>query len=271
VRSEIGDDVYRLENACYRDAAKKLASAREAAVLLETFDDLVRHHAEQIAPEAFADIRRQLRDNQPITELGDSRELAIALLHDARERPLHWPLAAEGFKLLARGLTGTYRRARRAFDRAYDGPANDVFHEWRKRTKDHWYHVRLLAPSWPGPLGALASELHRLSELLGDEHDLADLEAALDAIPGEELQSALGVLRALLVRRREQLRHQAQLLGERVFAERPERMERRFRAYFRAWQRELSRPAPSSRAAVGVDEADDAIDDSRVAQDAHVT
>jgi CHAD domain-containing protein len=271
VRPVIGDATYREENARYRDAAKKLASAREAFAVLATFDDLVGRYADHVAPEAFSDLRRRLREHKQAGELGDDREIATALLHDARERPLTWTLDEPDFALLAGGFRQSYARARRAFRRAYERGESEAFHEWRKRSKAHWYHVRLLVPSWPGPLGALETELHRLSELLGDEHDLADLEAAISTLEDAELEHVTGVLRALLVRRREELRRDARTLGERVFAERPAQIVRRFRACFSAWQREAEPKPASSVDTSDVDEADDAIDDARVSQNAHVT
>src|SRR3954453_7178467 len=36
-RDELGDDVYRRENACFRDAARKLSGVRDADVMLATF------------------------------------------------------------------------------------------------------------------------------------------------------------------------------------------------------------------------------------------
>ena len=59
------------------------------------------------------------------------------------------------------------------------------FHAWRKATKDLWYAVRLFEPAWPGPLDALAAELHALSQLLGDEHDLTVLRGALGDAGGD--------------------------------------------------------------------------------------
>jgi hypothetical protein len=41
--------------------------------------------------------------------------------------------------------------------------------------KDLWYDSRLLGETAPSILGPLARSLHALSELLGDDHDLAVL------------------------------------------------------------------------------------------------
>ena len=41
VRRELGDEVYALENQCYRDAGRRLSELRDATVLVETLDRLV--------------------------------------------------------------------------------------------------------------------------------------------------------------------------------------------------------------------------------------
>jgi CHAD domain-containing protein len=234
----------RGEHACYREVARKLASAREAAVLLRTFDRLVEGFADHFAPEAFAPIRARLaatdRRIGAEVQLAEERRLAASLLSEAHERAAGWQLRKHGFSLIAGGLGDTYRRARTAFSDAYAHNSIEAFHEWRKRSKDHFYHVRLLVPIWPGPLGALEAELDRLTELLGDEHDLADLEATLRSVllAEPELDShrqGAGALLVLLDRRRHELRREARALGEILFAERPKSLVRRFRAYFEAW------------------------------------
>jgi hypothetical protein len=66
-----------------------------------------------------------------------------------------------------------YKRGRNRLFDAYAAPSPDNFHEWRKRTKYLWYHVRILRPLWPAVLEELANEIHELSNLLGLDHDLA--------------------------------------------------------------------------------------------------
>ena len=227
VRSSLGDSRYDTENAALRDAARLLASAREAAVLLATLDKL------DPAGE-LADLRTLLGEIKSTSEEPHDVE-ALELFRAVRARLDEWALGESDWKLVGPGLREDYSRGRRAFARAYRDQTPEAFHEWRKSTKHHWYHVRLLSNVWPGPLGALERELHRLSELLGDEHDLADLEAALTAQPlGLIQREDRNTVLALLERRRQELRAQAKPLGTRVFAEPAKRLERRFRRYFEA-------------------------------------
>ena len=76
---------------------------------------------------------------------------------------------------LVPGLERAYRRGRKRMREAEEEPTTERVHQWRKRAKDHWYHLRLVSDAWPQELEARADEVHRLTDLLGDDHDLAIL------------------------------------------------------------------------------------------------
>ena len=107
-------------------------------------------------------------------------------------------------------------------------------HAWRKRVKDLWYHVRLLEPLSPGALHGYAGEAHHLSDLLGEDHDLAVLRETLladGAVPAD-LDSVV----TLIDHRREQLQAEALQVGARLYVEKPKAFRRRIRAYWKAWR-----------------------------------
>ena len=72
----------------------------------------------------------------------------------ARTRARRWRITGDGFNVLARGISKSYKGAQRAMDEAVKEPTAETVHEWRKRVKDHWYHTRLLCPIWPRPMKA---------------------------------------------------------------------------------------------------------------------
>ena len=47
------------------------------------------------------------------------------------------------------------------------GATPEIFHDWRKRVKDHWYHSRLLQGFWPAGIRPHRKAVKELSELLG--------------------------------------------------------------------------------------------------------
>jgi hypothetical protein len=87
----------------------------------------------------------------------------------------------------------------------------------------------------PEMMGPRAEAAGRLSDLLGDHHDLAVLEARLVEVeigPGTDMEA----FRALLARRKAELAEEAFALGRLVFAERRKALVKRWRGYWAAWQ-----------------------------------
>ena len=112
---------------------------------------------------------------------GDGRRRFAGVIEALRAAELRveaWPLDGADWETVLAGVARAYARGRDAFAVARATPEPELLHAWRKRAKDLWYHQRLLAPAWPDVLGAQAEAAHALSELLGDDHDLAVLGGA---------------------------------------------------------------------------------------------
>jgi len=166
--------------------------------------------------------------------LEEARERAAVAIEAGREAVDRWPLGEKGFKLVAPGVRRAHARGRKRYREALDDPTDERLHELRKRAKDLWYHLRLLADAWPEALGATASEAHRLADLLGDDHDLVVLTEYLERGEGPLAADQLAHLRALIARRRPELQAQSFALAARLLAERPKRYAARLGAYWNA-------------------------------------
>ena len=109
-------------------------------------------------------------------------------------------------------------------------PSTEAFHEWRKRSKDLWYHVTILREAWEAPLKAYADEAHELSNRLGDDHDLAVL---LEWTHGRAIavggSGGRANLEGVAEERRAQLQREAFALGGLLYAERPKDFSARMR------------------------------------------
>jgi hypothetical protein len=81
-------------------------------------------------------------------------------------------------------------------------------------------------------------EVKRLSDLLGDEHDLAVFRARLLARREDFGPGRVEVLVALADRRVDRLRQEADHQGARVYADKPKQLRRRMGVYWDAWSRE---------------------------------
>ena len=246
------EETYRRENARFRDAARTLSALRDREAMIETYDKLLDSYAEEVSRRGFAPIRRELvrRRREAVDDDKLDRRLARfrSQLEAARQALEEWPIHREGFKGIAPGLAKTYGRGRRAMKRAYGKERTSAgFHEWRKRVKYHRYHSRLLGKLYPPLMGPWRDEFHTLSDLLGDDHDLAVLRAVLAEAPDAfDKRETVQALVGLIDRQRARLQQDARHLGTRLYAEPPRQLNRRLKAYWQAWHRQeraAKRPA----------------------------
>jgi CHAD domain-containing protein len=226
----------RRENAALRDAARGLSTARDAEVMLATLDDLSHRYVGQLPETTFDEVRAELerlRDAQRSQLVGSALgSRAVQELGDVRLRAEGWELKRGGWRALEPGLARAYRDGRRAFARARARRSAAALHAARKRVKDLWYQERLLAPAAGPAVAGHGKDAHRLSDLLGDDHDLAVLRQALTT--GRVRAAAdIDAIVALIDHRRDELQQEIMSLGERVYAEPPRAFLKRTR---RAWK-----------------------------------
>lgn len=239
VRPGMGD-AYRTANTTARDAARELASIRDAHALLETFDDLVAARAGEVDSAGVVPIRTELAARAAAATQAvsgrDQRILdAAELLTTLRGQVDGWPLT-DDVDVLAGGVAKTYKRGRKRWrDNQFD-PTDERLHQWRKRVKYTWYHLRLLRDSAPGVLKPLIGRFHDLSDALGDDHDLVVLTAQLHATP-DDFGGAEVVGRAmrLVEPTREELQRGAGRLGARLYVESPDGFSGRLARYWTIW------------------------------------
>lgn len=233
VRGELPKGAYGEENGRYRDAARALSASRDAEVKVQTLESLA-ERADELPEEAVDAWRKILVRDRDAAANEDDIEAAIALIAAGRAGIDHWGLSGNSWKVIGGGLRRVYRRGRRAMEAAEAESSEAAFHEWRKRAKDLRYALELIEDAWEGPLEATAGEAHRLTDLLGDHHDLAVLREDLHRRRlGEEETRAL---EAAIEERQRQLAAAAFPLGRRLYAERPQALDRRLRRYWQAWR-----------------------------------
>jgi CHAD domain-containing protein len=243
------EKTYQFENAWFRDTAKGLAGLRDAEAVLETYDSLLDKFNDQVDRRAFAPIRRALtfRNKKVTKKTGNlSRKLKDlrARMSKAAGRVPDWKLKVQEYDGIEEGLVATYRRARDAMSAAYNEPSAENFHEWRKQAKYHDNHMRLLRELWKPVMRSLSEETDELSDLLGDDHNLAVLYKTLLKSPKEYGKKRdIQVLLGLIDRRSAELRMEANTIGARILGEKPKAFGRRFRVYWEVWRSEVELPS----------------------------
>jgi CHAD domain-containing protein len=241
LRAELGPKRYAREKAALRDCARRLAGARDAEVMLGTLDSLVRRDPSHLKRSAaVSTLRAQLlaeRDTAAAHAIHDPRVRGevIVELQAVRARAARWELRERGFKLLAPGLEDIYTRGRKRMRVARRRQSVEALHAWRKRVKDLRYAAETLDRGGKQAGGSskyvrrIARRADRLGEMLGEEHDLALLEARVRErsrqFAGE--RKTRKRLLALIASRRRKLRKRALREGERLYQRPPRRFLRR--------------------------------------------
>ena len=229
---------YSEVNAHYRDAGRRLSDVRDAHAAIETFDAYVRPLTEsEFDEDRLLSMRRTLvkRRDELLRDTDLDQRLAAvrADLVEGQERVQDLPIATDGYEAVAGGLRKSYRRARNRMKDAYEEPEFERFHEWRKRIKYHRYHTRLLRRVWVDPMKERRSQLKRLSDVIGDENDLAEFAILMhdeELFESEERETLDRLIRG----KRSELHRRGRPLGERLFAESPDRLVERIGAYWEA-------------------------------------
>jgi CHAD domain-containing protein len=206
---------------------QRLSGVRDASVLIETLHDLEKASGEILPTGGTARLRGRLQDERrrALEALQEDDALVAAVIADieqARTRTAAWTFEALGFDALAPGLRRIYRRGRKAMQRAQADPTNENLHEWRKRVKDLWHAEQIVRPAAPKKMKKLAKRSHALADLLGDDHDLAELSMYVERHPnGFDDRTAQLALMAVIDRRRKELQRRAFRLGRKLYRRSP--------------------------------------------------
>lgn len=225
--------LYQAENVRLREAAHRLSALRDVDATGATLRALQQRHPDLVTPDIVQGIESGLchRAAEAKATAREAVDLARAAIAGS-SRCVPDEVGAAGTRRAVRaGMTRGYRRARRAMVGIGVDADPALVHLWRRREKDHWYHVRLFEGLHAGAC-ALARQLGRLETLLGDDHDLAVLRSLILADPRQfgDARSTTLVLGTIDVDQ-VSLRTQALPLGRGLFARRP----RAFRGTVDRW------------------------------------
>jgi CHAD domain-containing protein len=244
VSGEIDRDDWKRADRCLKKVGQLISEVRDAEVRLETV--------------------RELRDFTRGTKRGfqETEELLAFELDSFLAAFSEWPCEAEeqlcqtldrirewqlddlSCKRLRRNVEKTYQRGRKALERAIKNTTTKRLHTFRKRAKELWHQLRLLRPLAPAVFKELNDELKAIGDYLGQIHDLAFVEARLASI-GPARKQGERILHALIEARAAELEQTAIALGERFYAERPNRFARRISNYFSEWEKLKVRCSPA--------------------------
>ena len=229
LRHTVGQTAYARENAALRDAARPLSGVRDAAVLRETVDTLIKTVRGGARRRLLLNIRNTLerarREARAELRMLHVVKESVARLIAAAARIRGWLFEQPHTASVYRGLQRTYKQGRTAFMTACAEPTNENFHEWRKQVKYLGQSMEVWKAQDATGVKKLVKRADMLADLLGDDHDLAVFEERL-----EQLYSPHPIRPAItrdIAGRRVDLRKKALKKGRQLFNAKPRSFVRR--------------------------------------------
>jgi CHAD domain-containing protein len=222
-------DGYDLEMAAWRNLGQILSAVRDAEAMLQALEELRPACPEKL----YALLRRRLMEKKRETLRHINPVIAklAAGLRKSTTRLKFWPMEDEGFRTIEPGWKRTYRMGARAMQEAEKEPSPENLHNLRKRTKEHYFQLRLLEGLWDRKLRRHKAKAQRLEEMLGAHRNLVVLKATIL----EEAAGNVAGFLAVLDKKEKDLAAKVLKLGVRVYSERASRMMRRVKQRWEHW------------------------------------
>jgi CHAD domain-containing protein len=235
-RPGMPEPVFRNLTTRVASIGKGLAAARDAQALLDAVDKLEQSTGPDAGAGPIQSVRGWVHKRRQVAEQSLAQTTASEALRKIVElRPALAGLTVypDDFSSLARGLERCYRATRNHFKAAIRSDDAEELHDWRKGVQQHWRHMQLLTPCWPSELSARAEAARSLSQVLGDDHDVAMLMHLVQTPTmtfgsPEDTDAFLKRCR----KRHKELRKDAKIKGERLFVEKPGPFAGRIHAYW---------------------------------------
>ncbi len=228
-RTGLGEARFGVENTALRDAGRSLSAERDAQVLGETLDTLLRktrlprEQGERL--REFVESHRARLVARPALAANPGTATVRGLERFLR-RLAQLPPECFGPGSLEKGLRKTYKSGVSRRNLSFEKNDAHSFHEWRKSVKYSRHQIDFIAGLAGRHLQRLSSDLKRLGDLLGLDHDYAVLAVVLSAPSVRRNPGAIRVRRQIALEQR-RLRMQSRLLGRKLFAGSPTQFYRR--------------------------------------------
>jgi hypothetical protein len=253
-REGLGEKAFHAENARFRAIAAELAPARDDHVILQTIL-MLEAEASDKDRTSLARLKAMVLEHGNGSSEESCKRISDAnkALDRAARRFHRLAIEPDDFSTLANGLTRSYRRGLKWFAFAYAQNNDEAFHEWRKCVQAHWRHMSLLSRIWPAVFDARVVAARELSQILGEDHDLAILKTRLAALPPGALpEHDTRDIERMILPRQLKLRHAAHPRGLLLYAEKAKAHGRRIVALWEGAS-ELHREEAKSKVEHGKD------------------
>jgi CHAD domain-containing protein len=178
VRRQLSEPIFTAQNRALRNAARRLASVRDAEVSLSVFEEIRTKRSMDI-PQFRESLRKEVARAHRST-ITPARLAAIAVgLRKTGHFIAEVSFPNDGWKLIGPGLLRSLRAVQKCHREVQRNHAPAALHEWRKRVKYLALQLELLRRALPKEQRKIACALDKLSGFLGHHRDLFVLRGRL--------------------------------------------------------------------------------------------
>ena len=227
---------FERENVSLKNAARRLAGLRDAAVGEKTLERLAKAARGKREQEACKVVLEHYRLRGPAKSVAQQKNTmrAVArMLRRSRQDIQRLRIAQDEWQSIGPGLAQVYRSGRKRMKNALTSGDDAAFHRWRTRVKALYYQLQTLESVWPKRLGKTVASLRKLEHKLGADHDLSVLKSILENAPGKLGDDhAHERVNACAHKESRRLRRVSRSLGETIFADKSRHFIRKFRKHW---------------------------------------
>jgi CHAD domain-containing protein len=239
IGAEVGKSAKRT-NRRLRNQGRRLARPRDHVVQAHTFRILGTRLSRELPAgllERMRNVGEQLRRKVDAKAVDKELRHTARALRRLRRRLGKWRVK-RGRRAIGKGITRTYRQARRALAAVHADPTPERFHDWRKRVKVLSNELKIVGRAVPELAIRYAPKVEKLGEILGQVHDLDCAAATTERHPrwfGSDANCE--AVRGLVAEHRVVLEREAFALAAGLFAGRPRDVRELVETGWKTWRK----------------------------------
>jgi CHAD domain-containing protein len=235
LKNNIDIQAYLNLNIEFRDSGRKLSSLRDAEALLETLDKIkTKKNTSQISIE---NTRIQLLQyKEKITsEFLSNYDIALIIenFENLEKSFVNLEFFGKDNLVFNSGLQNIYTNCINLMKNCRKDGSDIDFHEWRKQVKYLWNSIMFFQKIWNPVLAAYSDEIHKLSDYLGDMHDLTVLYKMIVNNQIELAADDQERMLELIDNLRDKLKKSSFSLGFKLFIDKPSVFSKRLNKWWR--------------------------------------
>ncbi|MCG8581585.1 MAG: CHAD domain-containing protein [Bacteroidales bacterium] len=189
VRWDIGEELYQSENMRFRDLGRQLSQLRDYHVIITYLAENFEAEELRIPENSFINLINYLNakkevelkrcvDNQTLETIKEQMEISTKDLSE-------FPFDFLGPHTIRQGTANAYSQCLNKISETQLKLDDHPLHELRKRVKYLLNQMILIQEVWPDFFKTYAVSLKEASDLLGDDHNIAEAISLVNSLPSD--------------------------------------------------------------------------------------